>query len=88
MDHESISRDAVVQQIRSLNTGIYTVVGSSWRSRLLARHKAHDVGNITCRYNVRVIYAAWRRAALNGSSDVRLGYTCRPAVTSVEIRDL
>lgn len=50
--------------------------------------KAHDVGYITCRYNVRVIYAAWRRAALNGSSDVPTTVYARPPVTYVEIRDL
>lgn len=49
---------------------------------------ACGVGYITRRYNARVIYAAWRSAALNGSSDVRHTVYTRPAVTYVEIRDL
>lgn len=65
--------------------------------RSTARHRfrilqtgccARGVGYITRRYNARVIYAAWRSAALNGSSDIRRTVHTRPAVTYVEIRDL
>lgn len=40
--------------------------------------RACGVGYITRRYNARVIYAAWRRTALNGSSDVRRTVHTRP----------
>lgn len=54
-----------------------------------AARRTRGVGYITRRYNARVIYAAWRRAALNGSSNVRRTvHTRAPAVTYVEIRDL
>lgn len=68
-----------VQSTRDTWTIIYAAVASSTGSRFPVPHKAHHVGYITCRYNVRVIYVAWRRAALNGSSDVRLRYRYVPA---------
>jgi len=61
-----------------------------FRSRRVAQAGccARGVGYITRRYNARVIYAAWQRAALNGSSDVRRTVHARAGSHLRRIRDL